>query len=472
MKNWNFKVNLWKVSISVVYFYSFISFSVVFLGYFGHSDEENNNRIENNSAVEMQVKLIEVTASIDKKENETAKDQRSKLKLMQVDNEEKEKLGAFMSALSLFESGYFYDIAESIFNSKEFEEYRELAGDSLKVPTHSDQDKISLIVGGEFEMLWREPLESLSLTDFEKASVGQLIYNDITLRAELNTMLANFEISRREYEIELAALPSLYASLESHISLSDIDQLKNAQGQVARERDFSPELYSALEDMKKNPAYVRNLLRANRMLHRIGSILGRKAQCLEARFTLETHTFDNHRIMAAVADECRQACLHCIHLYRLCGGEIRRQQHHACKPLGIAQRCLVGDRTALRETGYDYAIRRYATFDFTFDEIVHPPCRLLDLLSIYMTTAIHRFNVIPGWHDIPVVDRDGNRRRMGENEAHTDTCWQIKLGDDWCKVVTVGTETVQPDYRGGDGQALGPLKFDGGEVWHCRLSLK
>ena len=255
MKNWNFKVNLWKVSTSVVYLFSFISFSVVVLGYFGHSNEENNNRIENNSAVKMQVKLTEVTASIDKKENERAKDQRSKLKLMQVDNEEKEKLGAFMSALSLFESGYFYDIAESIFNSKEFEEYRELAGDSLKVPTHSDQDKISLIVGGEFEMLWREPLESLSLTDFEKASVGQLIYNDITLRAELNTMLANFEISRREYEIELAVLPSLYASLESHISLSDIDQLKNAQGQVARERDFSPELYSALEDMKKNPAY-------------------------------------------------------------------------------------------------------------------------------------------------------------------------------------------------------------------------
>ena len=255
MKNWNFKVNLWKVSISVVYLFSFISFSVVVLGYFGHSDEENNNRIENNRAVEMQVKLTEVTASIDKKENERAKDQRSKLKLVQVDNEEKEALGAFMSALSRFESGYFYDIAESIFNSKEFEEYRESAGDSLKLPTHSDQDKISLIVGGEFEMLWREPLEFLSLTDFEKASVGQSIYNDITLRAELNTMLANFEISRREYEIELAALPSLYASLESHISLGDIDQLKNAQGQVARERDFSPELYSALEDMKKNSAY-------------------------------------------------------------------------------------------------------------------------------------------------------------------------------------------------------------------------
>ena len=255
MKNWNFKVNLWKVSISVVYFFSFISFSVVFLGYFGHSDEENNNRIENNSAVEMQVKLIEVTAFIDKKENETAKDQRSKLKLMQVDNEEKEKLGAFMSALSLFESGYFYDIAESIFNSKEFEEYRELAGDPLKVPTHSDQSKISLIVGGEFEMLWREPLESLSLSDFEEASVSQLIYNDIRLRAELHTMLANFEINMQEYESALAALPSLYTSLESHISLSDIDQLKNAQGQVARERDFSPELYSALEDMKKNPAY-------------------------------------------------------------------------------------------------------------------------------------------------------------------------------------------------------------------------
>ena len=125
----------------------------------------------------------------------------------------------------------------------------------MKVPTHSDQDKISLIVGGEFELLWREPLESLSLSEVEKASVSQLIYNDIRLRAELDTMLANFEISRQEYEIELAALPSLYGSLESYISLGDIDQLKSAQGQVARERDFSPELYSALEDMKKNPAY-------------------------------------------------------------------------------------------------------------------------------------------------------------------------------------------------------------------------
>ena len=34
-------------------------------------------------------------ASIDKKENERAKDQRSKLKLMQVDNEEKEKIRCF-----------------------------------------------------------------------------------------------------------------------------------------------------------------------------------------------------------------------------------------------------------------------------------------------------------------------------------------------------------------------------------------
>lgn len=255
MKKWNLKFNLGKVSISMVYLFCFISFSVVVLGYFDHAEEENISRIENSSAVEMQVKLTKETASVGKQENEKAKDQRSKLKLVQVNNEEGEKLGAFMSAFSLFESGYFYDIAESIFNSKEFEKYRELAGDSLKVPTHSDQDKISLIVGGEFELLWREPLESLALSDFEKASVSQLIYNDIRLRAELHTMLANFEINMQEYENALAALPSLYTSLESHISLSDIDQLKNAQGQVVRERDFSPELYSALEDMEKNPAY-------------------------------------------------------------------------------------------------------------------------------------------------------------------------------------------------------------------------
>ena len=176
----------------MVYFFSFISFSVVVLGYFYDVEEENISRIENSSAVEMQVKLAKETASVGKKEDGTAKDQRRKIKLVQINNEKGEKLDAFMSAISLFESGYFYDIAESIFNSKEFQEYRKLAGDSLKVPTYSDQDKISLIVGGEFELLWREPLESLSLSDFEKASVSQLIYNDIRLRAELHTMLANF----------------------------------------------------------------------------------------------------------------------------------------------------------------------------------------------------------------------------------------------------------------------------------------
>jgi hypothetical protein len=255
VKKWNLKVNLGKVSISMVYFFSFISFSVVVLGYFYDAEEENISRIENSSAVEMQVKLAKETASVGKKEDGTAKDQRRKIKLVQVNNKKGEKLDAFMSAISLFESGYFYEIAESIFNSKEFQEYRKLAGDSLKVPTYSDQDKISLIVGGEFELLWREPLESLSLSDFEEASVSQLIYNDIRLRAELHTMLANFEINMQEYESALAALPSLYTSLESHISLSDIDQLKSAQGRVVRERDFSPELYSALEDMEKNPAY-------------------------------------------------------------------------------------------------------------------------------------------------------------------------------------------------------------------------
>ena len=91
MKKWNLKVNLGKVSISVVYLFSFISFSVVVLGYFDHAEEENNNRIENSSAVEMQVKLTEEIASIGKKENERAKDQRSKLKLVQVNNEEGEE---------------------------------------------------------------------------------------------------------------------------------------------------------------------------------------------------------------------------------------------------------------------------------------------------------------------------------------------------------------------------------------------
>jgi hypothetical protein len=255
MKGWKLKINLWKTSSSVLYLFSFIGFSVVILGYFDHAKEGNTDRIENNRAIEMQVKLTEEHTPIGGNENGSAKDQRNKRESMQVENAEGEEIGVLMSAISLFESGYFYDIAESIFNSEEFEEYRELTGDSLKVATYSDRDKISLIVDGEFEMLWSEPLESLSLTDFEKASASQVIYDDIILRAELHTMIANFEINMQEYEIAFAALPNLYTNLESHISLSDIDQLKHAQIQVVRKRDFSPELYYALEDMEKAPAY-------------------------------------------------------------------------------------------------------------------------------------------------------------------------------------------------------------------------
>ena len=255
MNKWKLKINLWKTSAGVVYFFSFISFSIVVLGHFDQAEEENTNRIGNNGAVEIPVKLARESARIGKEENRSAKDLRKKHESMQVKNEEAGKIDSLIRAINFFESGYFSDIAESIFNSEEFEDYRELIGDSLKVPIHSDQDKISLIADGEFELLWRGPIESLSLTDFERASVSQLIYDDISLRAELHTMLANFEISMQEYEIALTALPSLYTNLESLIRQSNVDRLRHAQSQVAREREFSPELYSALEDMEKNPAY-------------------------------------------------------------------------------------------------------------------------------------------------------------------------------------------------------------------------
>lgn len=255
MNKWKLKINLWKTSASVVYLVSFICLSIVALGYFDQAEEKNTNRIGNNGAAEIQVELAKESARIGKEENRSAKDSRKKHESKQVKNEEAGKIDSLIRAINLFESGYFDDIAESIFNSEEFEDYRELTGNSLKVPVQSDQDKISLIAGGEFELLWRGPIESLSLTDFEKASVSQLIYDDITLRAELHTMLANFEISMQEYEIALTALPSLYTNLESQFRQSDVDKLRHAQSQVVREMEFSPELYSAVADMEKNPAY-------------------------------------------------------------------------------------------------------------------------------------------------------------------------------------------------------------------------
>lgn len=59
---------------------------------------------------------------------------------------------------------------------------------------------------------------------------------------------------------------------------------------------------------------------------------------------------------------------------------------------------------------------------------------------------------------------------MRKDEPDTHASGEIELGHDGREVVAVGAEAMQPDHGGGNGQALGPLKFYGGEVVHCRFS--
>ena len=71
-----------------------------------------------------------------------------------------------------------------------------------------------------------------------------------------------------------------------------------------------------------------------------------------------------------------------------------------------------------------------------------PICRLAKLVGIYMPIDVNLLDVVPGWHDKPIVDRYRNRGRMGKNKSHAEAGWQLKLRHNRCKVVAVSTQTV------------------------------
>ena len=54
-------------------------------------------------------------------------------------------------------------------------------------------------------------------------------------------------------------------------------------------------------------------------------------------------------------------------------------------------------------------------------------------------------DVIPRTHLRAVVDRDGAYRRMRKNETDRQGRGQFEFGDDRLEIVTIGTESMQPD---------------------------
>mgnify|MGYP001825548547 CR=1 FL=1 len=56
-----------------------------------------------------------------------------------------------------------------------------------------------------------------------------------------------------------------------------------------------------------------------------------------------------------------------------CIGEKGGQSENACKWLGIIQRSLQRQYTALGKTGEQYAVRRYAVINLILDKVMNPP---------------------------------------------------------------------------------------------------
>ena len=112
-----------------------------------------------------------------------------------------------------------------------------------------------------------------------------------------------------------------------------------------------------------------------------------------------------------------------------------------------------GDRAALAEPGEDDSVRRDAGGLFPLDEGSSMGSRAPDTGLIHAPLEVHPEDFIPGGHDHPAVDRDWNRRSVGEEESDPVVLREPQLGDDRREVVPAGAESVEPDDRGIGGTA-------------------
>ena len=75
--------------------------------------------------------------------------------------------------------------------------------------------------------------------------------------------------------------------------------------------------------------------------------------------------------------------------------------------------------------------------------------RVVDARSVFAAYQIGPQNVVPGGHDVAIVQADRNAGRMWKDEADRRAAGQVKLGHQSGKVIAVCAQAVQPD----DGSA-------------------
>ncbi len=166
----------------------------------------------------------------------------------------------------------------------------------------------------------------------------------------------------------------------------------------------------------------------------------------------------HHRIDGSVRAEDRDAAIGGAHLGRdrIAAHEVGGEREDARERLRMAQCDVHRERATLREAGEHDLARRDAALDLARDQGLDAQRVLADAALVVPVAQVDVLDVVPRGHHEAVVERDGDRRRVREDETHAQARREAELGHDRLEVVSVGAEAVQPDH----GRVAGALGAD------------
>src|SRR6185369_17141370 len=112
----------------------------------------------------------------------------------------------------------------------------------------------------------------------------------------------------------------------------------------------------------------------------------------------------------------------------------------------MAQGGLQSDGASLRESREGNTSGRNTSPNFAFDQLFDSSLRLAHAFLVLLERQVLISNVVPRAHHVTTVDGNRLQRSVRKYESY-GAGWKRQLIDNRYEVVSIGPESVHPDYR-------------------------
>ena len=157
----------------------------------------------------------------------------------------------------------------------------------------------------------------------------------------------------------------------------------------------------------------------------------------------------NHRIVAAMADENRQALIGfvCVVFQPVVEQQVSRQGHQPRQPLREAQGQLHRDRPTLRKAGHDDPPGRDSARDLAPDQRRGLIDAVRDTSLVVISVGGQAHDVIPSAHGHAAVDGHRTHRCVRKHITNGRPAGPGQFRHQRFEIVPVGAQAMQPDDR-------------------------